>query len=95
MKYKFLEHTSDLKFKSYGENLEELFSNAHKALNSVLTSEELEETEENTIIDQRITISCPSLDFLIVQWLEEILFFYETHNLIFVKTDLRIKRLML
>ena len=35
-KYEFLEHTADTKFRAYGKNLEEQFSNAAIALIAVM-----------------------------------------------------------
>jgi len=37
MKYKFLPHTADIKFRAYGKTLEEAFSNAALALTAVIT----------------------------------------------------------
>ena len=36
MKYKFLEHTADVKFRAYGNGLEEAFSNAALALKQTI-----------------------------------------------------------
>ncbi|OIO81746.1 hypothetical protein AUJ84_00470 [Candidatus Pacearchaeota archaeon CG1_02_32_132] len=36
-KYKFLEHTADIKFKAYGKNLEKIFENVALAISDILS----------------------------------------------------------
>ena len=50
MKYKFLPHTADVKFRAYGKTLEEAFSNAALALTKVITDpDKIEPKFEKTI----------------------------------------------
>jgi len=50
MKYEYLPHTADVKFKSYGKTLEEAFSNAALALTEVITDyNKVEAKVEKTI----------------------------------------------
>ncbi|NVL90472.1 MAG: archease [Desulfobacterales bacterium] len=78
-KYEFIEHTADLGFKAYGAGLEELFAHAAEALFETLVSlESIKEREERSI-----EVEADALDDLMVSWLGELLYLYDTEGLLF------------
>jgi len=78
-KYEIIEHTADIGIKAFGENLEESFENASKAMFDIIT--------DNSKIDKigqyNIQLEAPDLDQLLVDWLSELLFLNSAKNLVF------------
>jgi len=65
MKYEFLEHTADSKFKAYGDNLEEAFGNAALAMTAVMTDvEKVEEKRHAQIVGKGNDLKELLYDFL-------------------------------
>jgi len=83
MKYEFFEHTSDAKFRAYGKNLEECFSNAAEAMTSIMINPEKVEQ----IITKSVQVKGRDLKQLLSQFLEEILFLLDTENFILHKVS--------
>jgi SHS2 domain-containing protein len=77
-KYEYIEHTGDLGFKAYGSTPEELFVNAAAALFAVLVSAETIEEREKRVV----AVTAPALDDLMVSWLGEILYLFDTEGLL-------------
>lgn len=76
MFYQPIDHTADIGFKVWGKTLEELFSNAARALTDCLV--EVSDTAgDKTIFVQ---LSAESLEELLVKWLQEILYCFETQS---------------
>jgi len=73
-KYEFFEHTADVKFKAYGRDLEEAFSNAALAMSSVIT----EYVKVKTESEERIEVEGTDKKSLLYNFLEEILFLLDT-----------------
>ena len=71
MKYKILDHISDLKIKVFGKNLPELFENAVFAMRECLRPE-IEIPEKNT--KSKIKIKSANLLSLLVDFLSEVLY---------------------
>jgi len=86
-KYEFIEHTADLGFKAYGETLERLFVHAAEAFFEALVApESVEERKERSI-----KVGAEDLDNLMVSWLAEFLYLYDTERLVF--NSFQIKRI--
>jgi len=78
-KYEFIEHTADSGLKAYGASIEELFVHAAEGLFDVLVStKNVEETEERVI-----DVDAEAVDNLMVSWLSELLYLYDTERLVF------------
>ena len=71
MKYKILDHISDLKIKVFGESLPELFENAVFAMKECLRPE-IEIPKKNT--KSKIKIKSADLFSLLVDFLSEVLY---------------------
>lgn len=76
MKYEFLEHLSDAKFKAYGKSFEECFSNAAEAMTKVMTDPE--KIEEKLTKSMQVTGT--DLKQLLYSFLEELLFLVDTQG---------------
>ena len=72
-KFKFLEHTADIKFQAYGKGIEECFVNSAYALKEIITSDRL-----NPLIKKKIKIKGKDLQNLLYKFLEEFLFLVDT-----------------
>ncbi|MBI4447407.1 archease [Candidatus Woesearchaeota archaeon] len=77
-RYEFFEHTADVKFRAYGKNAEEQFSNAALALTSVMFNPD--KIEEK--ITKPIKINGNDLKSLLYNFLEELLFLLDTESFI-------------
>lgn len=86
-KYEFIEHTADLGFKAYGENLEKLFVHAAEAFFEALVAPE----SIKEMIERSIVVEADALDDLMVSWLSEFLYLYDTERLVF--NSFQIKRI--
>ncbi len=74
MRYKYLDHTSDLGVEIYGKNLNELFSNGLFAIfDNILDLETVEVNET-----KEINIASQSLEELLFDWFRELLFIFAT-----------------
>jgi SHS2 domain-containing protein len=77
IRYRKLEHTSDIKVEIYGADLRELFINAATCLfDLILDRKKVRET-------QSVPVSLESADLseLFLDWLRELLFLFSTHSL--------------
>ena len=77
LRYRLLEHTSDIKVEIYGADLGELFTNAATCLfDLILDRKKVRET-------QSVPLSLESADLpeLFLDWLRELLFLFSNHSL--------------
>lgn len=77
MKFKFLEHTADMKFQAFGKSLEEAFSNSAYALSEIITKDKIKSK-----IKKIIKVNGKDNQSLLYNFLEEFLFLIDTENLI-------------
>ena len=83
-KYQYIEHTGDLGFKAYGATREELFVHAAEALFDVLVSVETVKAREQ----RTVAVEATAPDELMVSWLGELLFLFETQGLLLTKFEI-------
>lgn len=81
MKYEFLEHTSDAKFRAYGKSIEECFANAAEATTSIMVNPE--KVEEK--LTKSVQVKGKDLKQLLSHFLEEVLFLIDIENFILHK----------
>jgi SHS2 domain-containing protein len=79
-KFKFLEHTADIKFQAYGKNLNEVFENSAYAMLNVLS-----ESKIKSKIKKNIHVKGRDLENLLYNFLEELLFLFDSENFILSK----------
>ncbi len=85
-KIRYIEHPSDVGFEVQGATLAELFANAAIAYYSFITDvEAIDETEERTI-----ELKAEDLHSLMFDWIDELIFLFESESLVFKKFDLEV-----
>ena len=84
-KYEFIEHTADLGFRAYGNTLEELFAHAAEAFFEAVVG--LETIRER--IEKSFETEADALDELMVNWLDELLYVYDTEGFVFKRFEIK------
>lgn len=82
-KFCFLPHTGDIKFQAKGSSLKEAFANAALAFCSLMWDPDKVEKK----LEYKIQVEGRDLEQLLVNFLEEILFLFETKDLVFNKAE--------
>jgi len=85
--YRFLEHTADLRFNSYGKTLGECFSNAARAMYASMIDPSSVETKE----EKAVALEAGSLDMLLHDWLTEALLLFEMEGMVFAQFGVSIE----
>lgn len=75
MKYRFLEHTADIKFVAFGKSLEKAFKNSALALKESMLKKRVRRK-----IKREIIVKGDNLENLLYNFLEEILFLFDSEN---------------
>jgi len=74
-KFKFLEHTADIKFQAFGNNLEEAFGNSALAMFNVMYDGKVKEMEV-----MKVNLEGKDFESLLYNFLEELLFLFESKH---------------
>ena len=75
MKFKFLEHTADIKFQAFGKSIEEVFENSSLAMFKSMYSEKVKEKKSF-----KINVKGKDFESLLYNFLEEFLFLLDHKN---------------
>ena len=78
-RFEILDHTADIGIIVYGEDLRSLFENAGEAFFHLIT--DLKKVRLRT--ERKIEIGGESLERLMVDWLNELLYLHDVENLLF------------
>ena len=87
IKYKFLEHTADIKFLVYGRTLAEIFENSVLAVLDYISRGQKIKTTKGKIID----VSGNDLESLFYNFLDELIYLIDAENFITVKAKVTIR----
>lgn len=87
MRFEVLDISGDVGIRAFGRSLEELFINSASGMYNLITNTEKVERKRN--ID--IQLQSHSLDGLLVSWLNELIFQFDTYG--FIGRDVKIKEL--
>jgi len=82
--FKIIDHTADVGIIAYGTDMKEAFANAAKALFSLIT--ELDDVEE--VVQRDIGLTAPDQESLLVTWLNELIYLFDTEHIIFKRFDI-------
>lgn len=82
MKYKFFPHTADIKFRAFGESLEEAFENSALALSESIYEGEVEKNR-----DYAVQAKGSDLKNLLLNFLEEFLVLFDSENFVLSKVQ--------
>lgn len=85
-KFKFLEHTADIKFKVYGSNIEKIFENTALAMSEYLS----EERNARDKIQKKIEISAKNTESLLYSFIDEILFLLDSESFLVKNAKVKI-----
>ena len=80
-RYKLLDHTADIGIIASGEDISEAFGNAAYAMFDILT--DVDKIKEKGSFE--VQISAENIEELLVAWLNELLYRYETERIAFSK----------
>jgi len=83
--FRFIDHTADIGVVIFGESLPELFQHAAQSFFSVLT--ELKNIHESE--SRSFSLDAPGLEELLVSWLNEFLYLFETQGLLFNRFEIK------
>ena len=86
MKFEYLEHTADVKFKAFGKDLAEAFANAALATYGIMTEDKVKSR-----IIKKIKVTSKRKRSLLYDFLEELLFLVDTEAFIGGKVTVKIK----
>jgi len=82
-RYQILSHTADLKIKAWGKDLKEIFVNLALGIASQQLGEEARK-EKSFKNGQKIELTAPDLESLLVDWLNEVLYLSEKNNCVYL-----------
>ncbi len=80
--YQIIDHTADIGIKVEGSSLEELFLSSAEAVFDLMVASKREYIPS---IEVPVEVEAPALDQLLVRWLSELLFIFETRRLVLSK----------
>lgn len=73
--FEFLPHTADVKFRAYGQTLEEAFANAALATTAVMTEDTIKANKE-----KKVSITATTKEALLYDFLEKLVYFVDTEG---------------
>jgi len=82
--FEILEHTADAGIIARGADVKEAFANAARGLFSLIT--ELDDVAE--VVYRDIAIAAPDRESLLVAWLNELIYLFDTENILFKRFDI-------
>jgi SHS2 domain-containing protein len=82
--FEILEHTADIGIIAYGADLKQAFANAAKGLSSLITDPG--GVEER--LHRDIALSAADEESLLVDWLNELVFYFDTEGIIFRRFEI-------
>ena len=85
MKFKFLEHTADVKFRAFGKDIEEMFENSALALKETIAPK----IKVKNKIKKRFKIEGKDNEAFLYNFLEEFLFLLDAENFLLNKVKVR------
>ncbi len=87
MKYEFLEHTADIKFRAYGKTLDEAFESAVLAVSDYLSKGEKIKSRKGKIIN----VKGDDKENLLYNFLEEIIYLLDAENFVVKSAEVTIR----
>ncbi|MFW6333371.1 MAG: archease [Thermodesulfobacteriota bacterium] len=78
-KFRYIDHTGDLGVEVFGDSLSRLFQNAGEAFADIMTDLRAVRRHES----KAVSLEADRIEDLLVHWLNEFIFFFETEGLLF------------
>ncbi|HMK47020.1 MAG TPA: archease [Methanocella sp.] len=86
MDYEYLEHTADAEFIAYGKTLDEAFVNAARATFALI----IDPARVKQTVSRDVHLTDGSLDYLLYDWLSELLYIEEVDRIVFSRFEVEI-----
>ena len=86
--FRTFDHTADLGLSIEAESLDDLFATAGEALVATIVANP---QDIASVENREISLDAPSLDELLVRWLNELIYFVETQNFVGSRFHVRIQ----
>jgi SHS2 domain-containing protein len=77
--FELIDHTADVGVIAYGADLSQAFANAARALFSLI----VEPKSVRETLSRDIELSAPDEESLLVEWLNELIYLFDTENILF------------
>ena len=88
MKYEYLEHTADMKFKSYGKTLEDAFQNAVLAVSNFLSREKPVKSD----LIEKTTLEGEDNESLLYELLDHTIFLLDSKSFLVASVSIKISK---
>jgi SHS2 domain-containing protein len=85
--FEFLEHVSDAKFRAWGKTVEEAFVSAGEALFGLM----VDTGKIKPDLEVKIHVEADSIEWLLFEWLTELLYQFDVEDVVFSDFDLTIR----
>jgi len=82
--FDIVNHTADVSIIAYGADIRQAFVNAARALFNLIT--ELGDVAE--ILHRDIELTAPDQESLLVEWLNELIYLFDTEHIVFKRFDI-------
>ena len=86
-RYESFDHTADLGLRIYATDLEDLFRTAAEALFDVIV---IDRDQVEPLETEQFQLTADSTETLLVDWLNELIFHFETGHLVFGRFDVSV-----
>ena len=84
--FKIIDHTADVGVVAYGADLGQAFSNAARALFSLITELDL----VKVVLRRDIELEAPDEESLLIEWLNELIYLFDTENILFKRFEVSV-----
>jgi SHS2 domain-containing protein len=82
--FRFFDHTGDIGVEVFGESIRTLFQHAGEALTEIITDRKTVRARES----RRISLKADGIEDLLIRWLNEFVFLFDTTGLLFTVFDI-------
>jgi len=82
--YKLINHTADIGIRAYGKDLKQAFANTARGMFSLIT----DLRKIKTSYSREIAVDAGDKETLLVTWLDELIYLFDTEYLLFKKFDI-------
>jgi len=82
--FELIDHTADIGIIAHGDTVSQVFANAARGLFSIIA--DLGDVRESEHRD--IELEAPDRESLLVEWLNHLIYLFDTENIIFTKFDI-------
>jgi SHS2 domain-containing protein len=82
--FETIDHTADIGLRAFGSDLAEAFTNAARGMFSIIT--DLSQIRE--VITKELNVKAPDREVLLVEWLNELLYYFDTEGLLFKRFEI-------